>query len=322
MRHLEEAPLVDVATVGEALVALTPEHTGALRDVRTFVKDVGGAELNVAVALARLGHRSRWTGLLGEDELAEGVMTLLRGEGVVADAVVRRAEAFTGLYLKERSPAGLLRVAYYRRGSAGTLLDPSGLDLGQVTAGGVVHLTGITAALQPYGLEVVSAVMKQARVAERIVCFDANIRSALLGGRDAVELFAPLLAEADIVVCSEEEAGVLFGGTDDSQLVSAFDSLPADQLVVHGGWGSLVVDDGGITRRRSTSVAVVDPVGAGDAFVAGYLSGLLRGWSPADRLALANASGACAVSVLGDVASMPYERDVLTMVGRAEHVER
>jgi 2-dehydro-3-deoxygluconokinase len=124
------------------------------------------------------------------------------------------------------------------------------------------------------------------------------------------------------VVLSEHEADLLLGGAGDDHLRRGRAELGCELVVVHGAWGAAAVSESGIVRAAGLSVPVVDSVGAGDAFVAGLLSGLLRGWPLEDCLALANACGACAVTVRGDASSMPYEIDALTLLDHVERVDR
>jgi 2-dehydro-3-deoxygluconokinase len=313
---------VDVATLGEALVVLSPTATGALRDVDVFEKDVAGSEVNVAVAVQRLGHRARWSGRLGDDELGHQVVAVLRRDGVDTTAAELRAGQRTGLYLKEQRAADQLRVHYYRHDSAATTLTANDLDLGAITNGRIVHLSGITAMIGPHGPGVVEAVARAARTNGRLVSFDANIRGALLGDRDPRAMLTPLLELAHLVVLSDHEAGLLLGGSDDEHLETGRAELGCELLVVHTSGGAVAATADGLIRAAGLTVPVVDEVGAGDAFMAGLLSGLLRGWPLADVLELANASGACAVSVRGDARSMPYERDVLALLDRTERTDR
>jgi 2-dehydro-3-deoxygluconokinase len=313
---------VDVATLGEALAVMTPTEPGALRDVDTFQKDIGGAELNVAIALRRLGHASRWAGRLGGDEFGHQALALLHREGVDASHVSTKPDGRTGLYIKERGAAGKLRVQYYRDGSAATSLDVCDVDMPALTQARIVHLTGITAALTPCGQRVVSAVLSEASRGNRLISFDANVRAMLLGGRDARHVIMPALERADVVFFSEQEADLLLGGYDENAMRRAFEKLSAAIIVVHGAWGAMACDHSGTVRSAAFHTTVVDVVGAGDAFVAGFLSGLLRGWPTVDCLRLANACGACAVSVSGDARSMPYAHDAMALLGHVEHVER
>ena len=228
----------------------------------------------------------------------------------------------TGLYIKEQASPDRLRVHYYRHGSAATTLGSADLDLDAVVRARLVHLSGITAMIGPKGPALTEAAAEAARKAGALVTFDANIRAALLGDRDPRALLRPVMELADVVVLSEHEAGLLIGGCGEDDLRRGQASLGCELVVVHGGWGAVAATASGLSRAAGFSVPVVDSVGAGDAFVAGLISGLLRGWPLEDCLAMGNACGACAVAVRGDVSSMPYEADVLTLLDRTERSDR
>ena len=132
----------EVATLGEALVVMDPVAPGPLRYVEGFRKRVGGAELNVAVGLARLGRRASWAGRLGEDEFGAEVLAFLRGEGVDVSGVSLDPGAPTGVYFKEQRALGALRVYYYRAYSAASRTRFENLELEQLLSAEVLHLTG------------------------------------------------------------------------------------------------------------------------------------------------------------------------------------
>lgn len=111
------AERIEVATLGEALAVMDPLDRGALRHVETFAKRIGGAELNVAVALSRLGHRAGWAGRLGDDEFGREILGFLRGEGVDASGVHLDPDAPTGLYFKERRALDRLSLPFSPRTS-------------------------------------------------------------------------------------------------------------------------------------------------------------------------------------------------------------
>jgi 2-dehydro-3-deoxygluconokinase len=313
---------LEVVTLGEGLVVLDPATAGPLRHVREFAKRLGGAEVNVAVGLARLGHRAGWAGALGDDEFGHELLAFLRGEGLDTAGVRLVAGAPTGVYFKERRSLGRLQVAYYRAGSAASRMGPGDVDVDALLGAGLLHLTGITPALSD-GCRALTDRLTAAAVERGVLLsFDANVRHRLLAGRDPRELLAPFAARADLLFLSEEEAALLLGGADPDAVGRAREGLRAQVVVVHEAAGAFAVHDGGVTHAEGHEVAVVDTVGAGDAFVAGFLSGRLRGWDVAGCLALANACGACAVTVPGDVESMPAEREVLPLLDGRQEVER
>lgn len=302
-----------VTTLGEALVVMDPLSKGPLRHVGAFEKHLGGAEFNVAVGLSRLGHRVGWAGSLGDDEFGEEILAFARGEGVDVSRVNLDSRLPTGLYFKEWRALGRLRVHYYRAGSAASRMRFDDLDVDYLLSGEILHLTGITPALSQDCHETVERLVSVANERGATVSFDLNVRKTLLGKRDPREVLGPLAARADILFLSEDEAELLFGGDDAERIREARRYLRAATVVVHRAEGAFAVEDDGVSEMASYPVEVVDTVGAGDAFVAGFLSGRLRGWSTAECLDLANACGACAVTVPGDLKGLPTEEEALAL---------
>ena len=302
-----------VTTLGEALIVMDPLSKGPLRHVGTFEKHLGGAEFNVAVGLSRLGHRVGWAGSLGDDEFGEEILAFARGEGVDVSRAVLDPGSPTGLYFKEWRALGQLRVHYYRTGSAASRMRFDGLDVEYLLSGGILHLTGITAALSKSCHDLIRRLISAANDRGVTVSFDLNVRRTLLGDRDPGEVLGPLAAGADILFLSEDEAEILFGGGDPGSVREAWQDLRAATVVVHGADGAFAVEEAGVVEMAGYAVGVVDTVGAGDAFVAGFLSGRLWGWGTGECLDLANACGACAVTVPGDLKGLPTEEEALAL---------
>ncbi|BBL80411.1 2-dehydro-3-deoxygluconokinase [Rubrobacter xylanophilus] len=310
---MEATGAPEVMALGEALIVMDPVERGPLRHVSGFRKRVGGAELNVAVALARLGHRVGWAGSLGDDEFGREVLGFLRAEGVDVSGVVLDAGAPTGLYFKEWR-AGGLRAHYYRAGSAASRMEPGRVDEELLLSGRVLHLTGITPALSGGCEELVRRLVEEAERRGVLLSFDANVRWRLFGGRDPREVIGPLLPRVGLLFLSDEEAELLLGGSDPETVERARGRLGAGVVVVHSASGAFAAGREGVARREGYRVEAVDTVGAGDAFVAGFLSGFLRGWGTGECLELANACGACAVAVPGDAASMPAAEEAFALL--------
>jgi 2-dehydro-3-deoxygluconokinase len=192
----------------------------------------------------------------------------------------------------------------------------------RLLSAGILHLTGITPALSEPCADLSARLADAAVQRGTVLSVDANLRRRLLGERDPWTVLAPLLERADLLFVSGEEAAALFGGDDVDAVRAVLGGLRAQVIVVHDARGAYAVEHAGVTERPAFPVDVVDTVGAGDAFVAGFLSGRLRGWGLGDTLALANACGACAVSLPGDVESMPRAADALSLLEGRAGVER
>jgi 2-dehydro-3-deoxygluconokinase len=269
-----------VVTLGETMALLWPPEVGPLRHAPALRLGVAGAESNVAVGLVRLGVAAAWLGRVGDDEFGRMVTMTLQGQGVRTTAVVDR-EARTGLMIKERRTSRVTRVLYYRAGSAGSRLSPDDLDPAVIGAAAVLHVTGITPALSPTARAAVFAAVEEAGAAGVPVSVDLNYRSALWSAPEAGPVLRDLVRRADVVMATEEEARLIVDGVDPRALVGELGSLgPRQVLLKQGAEGSLSSIDGALYRMPARRVTVVDSVGAGDAFGAGYLSGLCRGLPP------------------------------------------
>jgi 2-dehydro-3-deoxygluconokinase len=208
---------------------------------------------------------------------------------------------------------GQLRVHYYRAGSAASRMQIDRLDVHYLLSGQILHLTGITAALSESCHELIDRLIFAANDRGVTVSFDVNVRRGLLNARDPREVLGPLAARADLVFLSEDEAKLLFGGSDSGYVREALQDIRAATVVVHRAEGAFAVEETGVSEMAAYPVDVVDTVGAGDAFVAGFLSGRLRGWNTEECLDMANACGACAVTVPGDLKGLPTAEEALAL---------
>ncbi|KJK09230.1 hypothetical protein UB45_21660 [Terrabacter sp. 28] len=304
-----------VLTFGETMGLFRAAEVGDLSDVDTARIATGGADSNVAIGLARLQVPAVWVGRVGADGLGRRVVRDLRGQGVDVHAVVDGAGP-TGLMVKEKRTPHTTRVWFYRTESAGSRLRPDDIPPELVESAAHVHVTGITASISASGLETVRAVMRRARRASVPVSFDVNHRASLWRSGDPAPVYRELAAGCDIVFAGEDEASLLTGLACDrtEKLLEAIARLgPATVVLKRGSAGSLLYDGDRVLERPALSVPVVDTVGAGDAFVAGFLAGRLSGEAPSECLRLANGAGAFACMGAGDWESMARSDDLLLL---------
>jgi 2-dehydro-3-deoxygluconokinase len=299
-----------VATLGETMALVRGRDIGSLRHVSDLALGIGGAESNVAIALSRLGLDVSWLGRVGDDSLGERVVREIRAEGVDVHALVDPA-APTGLMLKERPRPTATRVVYYRAGSAGSRLSPADVPAGWIERADLLHITGITALLSDSARETLSVAVDRARSAGVTVSFDINYRSALAAPAVAGPWLRELAERADLVFGGPEEFELLYP---DTAAAAACARLlahrPAEVVLKRGAEGAATVLAEETVESPGFVVEVVDTVGAGDAFVAGYLSGLLEGSGVAARLHRANVCGAMLCMTPGDWESSPTLREV------------
>lgn len=299
-----------VVTLGETMGLLRSTSVGSLEHVSDFALHIGGAESNVAIGVARLGRASRWIGRVGEDGIGRRVLRELRAEGVALSAQVDPA-ARTGMMLKETPVAGTTRVLYYRSGSAGSRLRPEDLDLDAIRSAGILHVTGITLALSDSAADAVHAAVDAAAEAGVPVSFDVNHRASLWADREPSAEYRRLAERARVVFAGDDEAALLVGPGEPSELAERLGALGPSQAVVKlGERGCVARIDGDDLAVDALPVTPLDTVGAGDAFVAGYLVALLEGLPPVERLTLATRCGAFACLGPGDWESLPRRADL------------
>lgn len=170
---------MDLITFGETMILFNPDNRGPLRYVHTFHKSIAGAESNVAIALARLGHSVGWFSKLGDDEFGRYIMSIIRGEGVDVSRVKKDSNNSTGLIFKERFAHVNPNVYYYRKNSAASTLNVDDLDDKYIQRARILHITGITPALSKSAKEATLKAIDIAKEKGVAISFDPNIRLKL-----------------------------------------------------------------------------------------------------------------------------------------------
>ena len=295
---------LDVVTAGETMVLGVPPRPGRLRHAASLELKIGGAESNLAIALSRLGLRAGWAGFLGDDEPGQLVLDRIRAEGVDTSRVRRLRDRPTGLYLREQVGAQT-RVYYYRRGSAASTMSAGAFDADYLGNARFLHLTGITPALSEDCRLFTLWAAREARASGTRICFDVNYRSKLWEPEEARAFVEKILPEVDLLLVGDEEARALWGRDDEGFVRELAQGGPEEVILKRGKAGSLARVGGEALDHPAFGVEEVDPVGAGDAFAAGYLAGHLWGLPVRERLGVANAMGAMSVATLGDYEGLP-----------------
>jgi 2-dehydro-3-deoxygluconokinase len=271
------------------MALFVPAEPGPAETVRTWTRTTGGAESNVACHLAGLGLRAAWVSAVGDDPFGRAVVDFVAGHGVDVSRVVVDPERPTGVYFK--TPGG---VRYYRRGSAASALGPA--LLADLPPAGVVHTSGITPALSASCRALMDGLLRAPR--SHLLSFDVNWRPAL--GQDP-ELLRELASLADIVLVGADEAAALWGAGEPAAIRRLLPQ-PCEVVVKQAEHGATLVEpDGTEVFEPALRVDVVEPVGAGDAFAAGYLAALLAGEAPRRRLRAGHLRAASALRTHGDV---------------------
>jgi len=303
---------MDVVGIGETMVLFSPEANGAIRYARKFSSRCAGAETNTLIGLARLGHKTGWISKIGNDELGEFIITAIRGEGVDTSMVTRDSSAPTGIFFKGVVNEKDVRMYYYRKGSAASKMTCDDIDKQYISKAKYLYITGITPALSQSCYDSIFYAIKIAKENGVKIVFDPNIRYKLWDSTFARETILKLSSMADIVLPGLSEGKFVFGDKDYKLIARDFINNGASQVIIKlGEKGAYYIsgDDQGLIPGVKIK-NVVDPVGAGDGFAAGVLSGLLDGLSLKESISIGCTIGAIVTTVNGDIEGLP-DRETL-----------
>lgn len=312
----------EVVTFGESMGLFTAQDTRGLEYASTLHKSFGGAESNVAIGLARLGHHSGWFGHLGNDPLGQMIMKAIRGEGVDVSRAKLKEEMTTGLMIRENLP-GKSSVHYYRKLSAASYMTPTELDPDYIAGAKILHVTGITAAISPSSLQTVQAAIRIAKNSGVKVSFDPNLRMKLWALEEARPVLLALAEQADYFLPGLDELKLLYDEERPEQIFKKLAKLQAVSIVKGGPDLTYVLDRGSVAEVPYVKAdQVLDTVGAGDGFCAGFLAGLLRGKSPFEATELGSVTGSMVVQAVGDWEALPTHAQVEAAIHHVQHIER
>ncbi len=282
--------MYDVVTFGESMIRLSPPHFQRLEQTRSLDVNVGGAELNVAVGVTRFGLKSTWVSKLPKNGLGYLIRDRAQEFGVDCSHIVWSDKGRTGLYFVEfgASPRAS-SVLYDRAHSAISMVQLGEIDWANIFTGSKhFHVSGITPALSASAAEVTDEALKAARKAGCTVSYDLNYRKKLWSPADAKKIQEPMMSDVDILITTEEDTNVVFGIKEKDyeavaeRLAQTFKfkvvviTLREDISVWRNNWTAIAYQDGKIIRDRKYEVEIVDRVGAGDSFTAGFLYGWLK----------------------------------------------
>lgn len=313
----------EIITFGESMALLTPLNDA--KDIEYSSQldiSFGGAESNVAIGLARLGHEVGWFGRLGQDPLGRSIVKQIRGEGVDVSKAVLSDDGPTGLMMRDKV-RGQVSVYYYRSYSAMSKMGPTDLDEAYIAGARILHITGITPALSSSCHRTVQEAIAIAKRHGVKISFDPNLRQKLWTLDQAREVLLPLADEVDYFLPGLDELKLLYQTENFDEIVNRLSSLQAITVLKGGDNETYLVEEGQVTSVPFYKAQiVVDTVGAGDGFASGFLSGILRGWNHVDAVRLGNMIGSLVVQVPGDWQGLPTEVQVNQLLQSSEHVER
>lgn len=301
----------DVLTIGETMVIFQSNQIGSLENVTSMSPKIGGAESNFAIGLARLGESVEWISQLGNDSFGSLILKRVRGEGVFNNHVVFSDKGPTGLLFKEQITPEKMNVYYYRKHSAASHMTKDILNNVSFENLKFLHVTGITPALSDSCYELTMKAIQLAKEQGAKIIFDPNIRFKLWSKEKAFRVLNEISALSNYVLIGEEEAFFLTNLKEPLEMCKKLDKNHDKVIVLKCGSGGSYVFDGQLYHVPSFPVkTVVDPVGAGDAFAAGFTHGLLQDRDIINCAKIGNAMGALVIQQFGDIEGLPT-KDVL-----------
>jgi 2-dehydro-3-deoxygluconokinase len=281
----------EVITFGEAMIRLSPPNFLRFEQAHSLDLKVGGAELNTAVGLARLGHTAAWVSRLTNNPLGRLIANQAREAGVSSEHVVWTNDDRVGVYFLEFGAAPRASsVIYDRKGAAIANIKPGTVPWTSIFAGAKwFHVTGITPGLSASVAEVTKEALVAAKAAGLQTSIDLNYRVKLWSPEQAGKCMAELMQYCDVLITTEEDIERVFGIKGKSYEESAdltakrfglkiiAITIRENPLVWKNSWTAIAYQKGQILRTKTYEVEIVDRLGAGDSFAAGLIHGLLEG---------------------------------------------
>ena len=311
----------EIITMGRVSVDLYPEQIGVpLAEVKTFAKSLGGSATNVAVAAARLGHRSAVITKVGDDGFGPYVRAALEEFGVDARFVGTDPDLRTPLAFCEIHPPDDFPLLFYREPKApDSNIEAEELDLEEISSAPLFWITGTGLSEEPSRSATLSAL--EAR-SEGITVIDLDYRPMLWESREETERwYREALRHATVAVGNQEEVEVAVGTGDPREASAALLDMGLELAIVkQGPRGVLARTAEGVAEAPPIEVEIVNGLGAGDAFGGALCHGLLFGWDPERTIRFANAAGAIVASRLACADDMPTADEVEDLLRRSSNV--
>lgn len=315
---------MDVITIGDGMIAMCPIQKGPIIFSNTFERKIGGAEFNVAIGCSRLGLKSGWISRLGNDDFGKYILKTVRGEDVDTSEVKLVDGYQTSVYFREVLSDGSSRSFYYREKSPTSTMNLEDLNEEYFKKAKILHITGVFPSINKNNQRVILEAVNLAKKLNLKVSFDPNIRLKMWTIKEAKNFIQRILPSVDILLIGDEEVELLLEDVNIEKAIKTFHSYGIETVIVKKGAKGAIGSDGKNIYEVSAikPKALVDTVGAGDGFAAGFLTALLKGETLENCVRFANAVGSLVVGVEGDNEGLPYYDDVLVHLGQSKKIER
>jgi 2-dehydro-3-deoxygluconokinase len=317
-----------VLTMGEPMVMFVAQEKGPLKKVKDYRKYIAGAEINVAVGLARLGFDVEYVTQLGQDPFGEYIYDFLKEEEIQTSYIQYNESFPTGFQIKNKEDIGDPEVVYFRKGSAASKLSFDLLHEIDFTDVDVFHVTGIMMALNEELFELTCALIDKAKEQQTLVTFDPNLRPVLWPSqKKMVESINMVAKKVDVILPGIKEGEILTNTTKKEEIADFYLELGVDKVIIKNGESGAyakIREDGKLKEIEIPAFVVkkvVDTVGAGDGFAVGVISGLIEGLVEEDILERANAIGAIQVSHISDNENLPTKDELEQYISESNRQE-
>ena len=295
----------DLFTFGESLSVFISSDTDSVMSATKFERVTAGAEVNVAVALSRLGLKAQYFSRFGNDQLGSVMLADIEAEGVDV-SLAKRVDSFTGAMVRNPGKSAPVEISYLRKGSAASTIEPSDILDSYISSTRWLHATGITCAISESGAKTVKHALEKAAQLKIKSSFDLNIRRKLWSEEQARKALEPLAKDVELLIGGEDEYQVVFGKVEPKQILAEVNKRGCKIAVMTKGDQKMRFSiDGNYEEITPPKVVAVDPVGSGDAFTGGVIAGLLSGMSTTQALEQGSICGALVASMFGDWTGIP-----------------
>jgi 2-dehydro-3-deoxygluconokinase len=295
----------DLFTFGESLSVFISSDTDSVMSATKFERVTAGAEVNVAVTLSRLGLKAQYFSRFGNDQLGSVMLADIEAEGVDV-SLTKRVDSFTGAMVRNPGKTAPVEISYLRKGSAASTIQPSDILDSYISSTRWLHATGITCAISDSGAKTVKHALEKASQLKIKSSFDLNIRRKLWSEEQARKVLEPLAHDVELLIGGEDEYQVVFGQADPKEILLEANKRGCKIAVMTKGDQKMRFSiDGKYEEITPPKVVAIDPVGSGDAFTGGVISGLLSGMSAKGALEQGSICGALVASMFGDWTGIP-----------------
>ena len=294
----------DLYTFGETLALFMTVDSDSVVTAKNYSMTAAGTEANVAVAAHQLGLDVFFQTKLGPDELGDAVRDKFLEVGLKSDHFIR-CDNYTGALVRNHGGTQPFVNTYLRRCSAGSTFSPADVDEEILANSKWLHVTGISVAISQTSKDAVIHAIEIARKNKVGISFDLNYRKKLWSEIEASTELNAIIRDIDVVSGGVDEYEIIFGSKDPEVNLATVAALGVKTVIMTAGPDEMrILHDGKRFNFTPQKVKLVDPVGSGDAFISGTISGLIGGLSIQDAIAQGSKCGAAVAATRGDWALM------------------